>query len=190
MNSGKIDFMNKIDKQDSIKVLILVKDTLSILEKKLKKGVLIEDKNYLKLIIKKIKSKNTILTDKTKEILINIFEKELKNKEIINNESNIYINSLKKINKKFSNIEKNNIKIKISNINNENHVLKIINKIMLILKNTKLNKKEKESLIFDFFISKGFTKIEIKLIIIETTKFFLEKIIAFMTSTLKYEKKK
>ena len=61
---------------------------------------------------------------------------------------------------------------------------------MLILKNTKLNKKEKDSLIFDFFISKGFTKIEIKLIIIETTKIFLEKIIAFMTSTLKYEKKK
>jgi hypothetical protein len=71
----------------------------------------------------------------------------------------LIVQRCKKINKKFSNIEKNNIKIKISNLNNENHILKIMNKIMLILKNTKLNKKEKESLIFDFFISKGFTKI-------------------------------
>jgi hypothetical protein len=189
MNSGKIDFMNKIDKKDSIKVLILYKDISSIILKKLKKGVLIQDENYLKLIIKKIKSKNTILTDRTKEILINIFENEIKNPIIINKESNIYINSLKKINKKFGNIEKNNIKIKVTNINDENYLLNIMNKIMLFLKNTKLNKKEKDSLIFDFFISKGFIEIQLKIIIIETTITLLDRIIVFMKDISKYEKK-
>ena len=190
MNSVKIDFMNKIDKKDSIKVLILYKDILSIVLKKLKKGVLIQDENYLKLIIKKIKSKNTILTDRTKEILINIFENEIKNPIIINKESNIYINSLKKINKKFGNIEKNNIKIKVTNINDEKYLLNIMNKIMLFLKNTKLNKKEKDSLIFDFFISKGFIEIQLKIIIIETTITLLDRIIVFMKDISKYEKKK
>ena len=188
MNISNIKFINKIDKKDSMKILILVKNLHSIVLKKLKKGESISDKDYFKLIINKIKK--TILTDKTKETLINIFENEIKNPIIINKESNIYINSLKKINKKFGNIEKNNIKIKVTNINDENYLLNIMNKIMLFLKNTKLNKKEKESLIFDFFISKGFIEIQLKIIIIETTITLLDRIIAFMKVTSKYEKKK
>lgn len=190
MNISNIKFINKIDKKDYIKVLILVKNIYSIVVKKLKKGESISDKDYFKLIINKIKNKKTILTDKTKETLINIFENEIKNPIIINKESNIYINSLKKINKKFGNIEKNNIKIKVTNINDENYLLNIMNKIMLFLKNTKLNKKEKDSLIFDFFISKGFIEIQLKIIIIETTITLLDRIIVFMKDISKYEKKK
>jgi hypothetical protein len=190
MNISNIKFINKIDKKDYIKVLILVKNLYSIVVKKLKKGESISDKDYFKLIINKIKNKKTILTDKTKETLINIFENEIKNPIIINKESNIYINSLKKINKKFGNIEKNNIKIKVTNINDENYLLNIMNKIMLFLKNTKLNKKEKDSLIFDFFISKGFIEIQLKIIIIETTITLLDRIIVFMKDISKYEKKK
>ena len=190
MNISNINFINKIDKKDSMSILILIKDILPMVIKKLKKGKSISDKDYFKLFMDKIKNKKTILTDKTKEALINIFENEIKNPTIINKESNIYINSLKKINKKFGNIEKNNIKIKVTNINDENHLLKIINKIMLLLKNTKLNKKEKNAIIFDFFISKGFTEIQLKIIIIETTIILLDRIISFMKIMSNYEKKK
>ncbi len=190
MNISNINFINKIDKKDAMSILMLVKDVYSIVVKKLKKGKSISDEAYFKLILNKIKSKKIILTDKTKETLIKMFENQIKNPTIIDKESKIYINSLKKINKKFGNIEKKNIKIKVTNLYDKNSIVQIINKIMLFLKNTKLNKKEKNAIIFDFFISKGFTEIQLKIIIIETTIILLDKIISFMKIMSNYEKKK
>jgi CO dehydrogenase/acetyl-CoA synthase gamma subunit (corrinoid Fe-S protein) len=179
MNLVNTNITKNIDKKDYTKVLILIKNSMKDIIKKLKKGILTNDQDLLKIIIKKIKNKNNLLSNKTKENLLKIFEKSYENPIIVNKESKLYKKSLKDIEKKFSKLEKKDVIIKKNNYENENHILQYIKNINLMLKTNKLNKKEKDSLIFDFFISKGFNEIELKLAIYEIQVELLNKIIIF-----------
>ena len=181
--------MSKIDKKDSMNILIFMKDIFSSLTKKLQKGIVVSNEDTLKLVMKNIKSKKYVFTNKTKDYIINSCEEKIKNPVIIDKKSKKYISALKNIQAKFSNIKKNDIKIKISNMKDENHLMNLTKKIIDTLKKTKLNKEIQDKLIIDFFISKGFTEAEVKLVIYESVTKSLEQIIKFMEIMLKYQKK-
>ena len=165
------NLIKQIEEKDKIKFLILFKNLLSIFLKNLKKGIILPDDYMIKLGIKKFKDKKTDLSDKTKKILINIYEKEIeKQKElVIDKNSKLYKTTLNQIIKK--------IKIDIKKIKNPMYIFYTINQITLLCKKTKLNIREINVLITDFFISNGISEIEFKIIIIKNTIDILKNII-------------
>lgn len=178
--------ISKIDKKDNMNILVFMKDIFSLIVKKLKKGIDVSKEDLLKLLIKNIKSKKYVFTNKTKDYITKFCEEKIKKPIVVDKKLKTYINALKNIEKKFSNIQKNDIKIKISNIKDENHLMNLNKKIIDILKKTKLNNDEKDELIIDFYISKGLNKTQIKLIMYESINHMLENFLVIMS---KFQKK-
>jgi hypothetical protein len=183
MDTFKMD-MKHIDKKDSANIILFIKNIVELRLKNIKKtGKDLSQENYFKLSLKELNNKKINFTEKTKTYLTNFFEENIRNPVIINKMSKVYIKALKDICSRFDNIQKKNIK-------ETKTFMEYSKKILDFLKKYKLNSLEQDSLLIDFFVSKGYTEVEIKSkfykIIVDSLKAFLK----FMPTLQKYVDKK
>ena len=178
--------MSKIDKDDSLNILIFSKNMVELRYKNLKKtGKDMSQKDFLDKVLLNIKNNKINFTDKTKVYMISFFEKSKKIKPfIVNKKSKEYLKASKHIQDDFDNIMKKNLKKDTKNF------MEFGIKILNVLNKYKLNTLEKDSIIIDFCVSIGLEEVEVKLLTYKTIIDGLNKFIKMMEYLEKDEKSK
>ena len=184
MDNFKINY-NKIDKTDSVNLIILVKDMYELKYKNFKKtGKDMSEKDYFKMALLHINDKKFNLKEQTKKYMISLIEKKKNNKPFfLNKKSKNYLKALKNIQDNFGNIEKKNLK-------ETKDFMECNQKILKVLMKYKLNTVEKDSIIVDFFVSIGFDEVKVKLLFYKVVIDSLKKFLKLMLSIEQYEKTK
>jgi hypothetical protein len=182
MDNFKINY-TKIDKNDSVNLIILVKDMYKLKYKNLKKtGKDMSEKDYFKMALLHINDKKFNLTEQTKKYMISLIEMKKNNKPfILNKKSKNYLKALKNIEDDFGNIEKKNLK-------ETKDFIACNQKILKVLMKYKLNTVEKDSIMTDFYVSIGFDEVKVKLLFYKIVIDGLEKFLKLMLSIEQYEK--
>jgi hypothetical protein len=182
MDNFKINY-TKIYKNDSVNLIILVKDMYKLKYKNLKKtGKDMSEKDYFKMALLHINDKKFNLTEQTKKYMTSLIEMKKNNKPfILNKKSKNYLKALKNIEDDLGNIEKKNLK-------ETKDFIACNQKILKVLMKYKLNTVEKDSIMTDFYVSIGFDEIKVKLLFYKIVIDGLEKFLKLMLSIEQYEK--
>ena len=176
--------MTKIDEKDAENLIMYAQSLLKLKIKNIKKtGKNLSQLNYFKMALQEIKKTKIKFTEKTKKYIISLFENKMKKPVTINKLSKVYLKASKDVQSNFGNIDKKDIKELKS-------FMQYSRKIIIFLKKYKLNDFEKDALLVDFFVSKGYTETEALLLMCKGVLLQLEILHNFLKSIQKYKEAK